>query len=117
MVTPYTPSWQANVGAQYTLPIGNAGSLTARADANSRGSVYVNAVNASTGRIGGYTVYNAHLMWAPNDGSWQVILQGLNLTNKFYWVNLFDLTSAGSGTVSGTPSAPREVDIEIKHTL
>jgi iron complex outermembrane receptor protein len=117
MVAPYTPSWQANIGAQYTLPIGSSGSLTARLDANGRGYVYANAVNAATNRIGGYTLYNAHLTWTPNDGSWQVILQGLNLTNRFYWVNVFDLTEAGSGTISGTPSPPREVDIEIKHTL
>jgi iron complex outermembrane recepter protein len=117
MVTPYTPSWQANVGAQYTLPIGSAGALTGRVDANGRGSVYTNAVNTATNRIGGYALYNAHLTWTTTDGSWQVILQGLNLTNKFYWVNIFDLTAAGSGTVSGTPSPPREVDIEIKHSL
>jgi len=55
MVTPYTPSWQASIGAQYTLPIGSAGSLTTRLDANGRGYVYGNAVNASTNRIGGYT--------------------------------------------------------------
>jgi len=117
MVTPYTPGWQANVGAQYTLPIGSAGSLTTRLDANGRGYVYSGAVNAATNRIGGYTLYNAHLTWTPTDGSWQVTLQGLNLTNKFYWVNLFDLTAAGSGTVSGTPSPPREVSIEVKHSL
>jgi iron complex outermembrane receptor protein len=117
MVTPYTPSWQASAGMQYTLPVGSAGSLTARVDANGRGSVYTNAVNAETNRIGGYVIYNAQLTWAPAEGNWQVTLRGLNLTDKFYWVNIFDLTSAGSGTVSGTPSPPLEASIEIKYTM
>ena len=117
MSTPFTPQWQGNMGAQYTIPFGNAGSLTGRLDASTRSGVYTNPVNDIYNRLGGYTTYNAHLTWADESNDWQVILQALNLTDKFYWVNIFDLTAAGGGSVTGTPSPPLELDLEIKHTL
>jgi iron complex outermembrane receptor protein len=116
MTTPFTPKWQGSAGIQYHVPIGK-GTLTPRLDINTRSEIFTNSVNGPLNRIGGYTVYNARLTWQPPKDSWQVSLEALNLTNKFYWVNKFDLTGAGGGSVSGTPSAPREVAIEVKHTL
>jgi len=117
MITPFTPEWQGNIGAQYALSLGNAGLLTARLDASTRSGVYTNPVNDEYNRLGGYTTYNAHLTWEPRSDNWQVILQALNLTDKFYWVNIFDLTAAGGGSVTGTPSPPLEIDVEIKHQM
>ncbi len=117
MVTPLTSKWQGNLGMQYTLPIGNAGSLTARIDGNTRSGFYTNAVNAPTNRVGGYTLYNARLTWEPPQGNWQVAAQLLNLTDKFYYLNVFDLTAVGGGSVTATPGAPLEADLEIKYTM
>jgi iron complex outermembrane recepter protein len=116
MITPYLMKWQGNAGAQYTFPL-PAGSLTARLDASTRSDVYTSAVNGPYNRIGGYTTYNAHLTWEPSKGNWQIILSGLNLTDKRYWQNIFDLVQVGAGTVDGLPSPPLEIDLEIKHTM
>ncbi len=117
MVTPWTPRWSGSAGAQYTLPVGNAGSLTARLDANTRSGVYTNPVNDPYNRLGGYTIYNAHLSWQSTKANWQAIIQVLNLTDKQYYLNLFDLVTAGQGTNGGVPAPPLEIDLEIKHSM
>jgi iron complex outermembrane receptor protein len=116
MVTPWTPQWQGGAGIQYTIPF-TAGSFTARIDGTTRSAIYTNAVNGPYNRIGGYTVYNAHVMWEPPKGNWQISVQGKNITDKRYWMNVFDLASSGGGSVGGVPSPPLEVDLEIKHTM
>ncbi len=116
MVTPYMPKWQGNAGLQYTFSLG-AGALTARIDASTRSEIWTAAVNGPYNRIGGYTFYNAHLTWEPPKGNWQVTLGALNFTDKFYWENVFDLVQAGGGSVSGVPSPPMEINLEIKHSM
>jgi iron complex outermembrane recepter protein len=117
MVTPWTPSWSGGGGIQYTLPVATAGSVTARLDATMRSMVYTAAVNDPYNRIGGYTIYNAHLTWQSNKQNWQAILQVLNLTGKQYYMNIFDLVEAGQGTEGGNPGPPLEIDLEIKHSM
>lgn len=100
MVTPFTPSWQGSAGMQYTLPVGT-GSLTARVDGNGRSEIYTAAVNGPYNRVGGYTIYNAHLTWDPGKDNWQVIVQAKNFTEKRYLLNQFDLAGLGGGSVGG----------------
>jgi iron complex outermembrane recepter protein len=115
MTTPFTPEWQGHAGMQYSIPLGGWGSVTPRIDATMRTQIWTNAVNAPTNHIGGYTLYNARVTWKPEKGNWEASLLALNLTDKFYYLNVFDLTGAGGGSVTGTPGAPLEVAIEIKH--
>ncbi|MGH8148997.1 MAG: TonB-dependent receptor [Steroidobacteraceae bacterium] len=117
MVPPFTPEWSGNMGAQYTVPVGAAGALTARVEANTRSEVWTESPNAPTNRIGGYTTFNAHVSWDNTAQNWQIMVQALNFTDKRYMVNIFDLTGAGAGSVVGSPSPPLEVDLEIKHTM
>jgi iron complex outermembrane receptor protein len=116
MVTPFTPRVSGNAGVQYTFVLPK-GSVTARADGTARSEIWTNAVNSPLNRIGGYTLYNAHMLWESPKGDWQVGLHALNLTNKLYYLNVFDLSSAGGGSTTGSPAPPRELDIEIKHKL
>jgi iron complex outermembrane recepter protein len=117
MVTPFTPEWQGAAGVQYAVPIGSAGSITGRIDGNFRSQIQASAVNSPNSTLGGYTVYNAHLTWAPVTTKWQVIVQVLNLTDKRYWINKFDLAQTGGASIAADPSPPLEVDLEIKHTM
>jgi iron complex outermembrane recepter protein len=117
MVSPFTSKWTGNAGVQYTIPMGSIGALTARIDGNTRSGFYTNASNAPTNRVGGYTIYNARLTYEPSQGNWQISAQALNLADKQYYVNVFDLTSVGGGSVTGTPGAPLEADLEIKYTI
>jgi iron complex outermembrane recepter protein len=117
MQTPFTSKWSGSLGLQYTVPVSTAGALTFRVDGSTHSGFYTNAVNASTNFDGGYTLYNGHVTWTPNAGNWQVTAQVLNFTDKFYYVNIFDLTSVGGGSISATPGPPIEADLEIKYTL
>ncbi len=117
MVTPWTPSWSGGGGVQYTLPVGSLGSFTARLDGSTRTVVYTAAVNDPYNRLGGYTLWNAHLSWQAAKGNWQAIIQVLNLTGKEYYMNNFDLVEAGQGTEGGEPGPPLEIDLEIKHSM
>jgi iron complex outermembrane recepter protein len=117
MTTPFTPKLQGSLGVQYHVPLGSWGTITPRVDANARSSIFTNAVNGPTNRIGGYTFYNARITLKPDHGNWEASLEALNFTDKFYWANIFDLTGAGGGSVSGTPSPPLEVALQLKRTF
>jgi iron complex outermembrane recepter protein len=114
MISPYTPEWQAHAGIQYQIPLGNWGSVTPRLDADMRTEIWAGPVNAPTNHIGGYTLYNARVTWKPEQGNWEASLLALNLTDKFYYLNKFDLYSL-AGFVTGEPGAPLEIALEVKH--
>jgi iron complex outermembrane recepter protein len=117
MVTPFTSKWQGSMGLQYTFTVGSVGALTARVDGSTRSGFYAAALNTSLNHVGGYTFYNAHLTYQPNQGNWSATIQALNFTDKFYYLNAFDLTQAGGAAVAGTPAPPVELDLERKYTL
>jgi iron complex outermembrane receptor protein len=117
MTTPFTPKWQGSVGIQYHIPMADWGSFTPRLDVNSRSQIWTNPVNGPLNLIGGYTILNARFTWQPTKDNWNVALEALNLGGKTYFLNKFDLTGAGGGTVTGTPAPPREIALEVKHTM
>jgi iron complex outermembrane receptor protein len=117
MTTPFTPKWQGSAGIQYHIPMADFGSFTPRLDVNSRSQIYTNSVNGPLNQIGGYTILNARFTWQPTKDNWNVALEALNLGGKTYFLNKFDLTGAGGGTVTGTPAPPREIALEVKHTM
>ncbi|MEJ0007952.1 MAG: TonB-dependent receptor [Steroidobacteraceae bacterium] len=116
-VTPYTPTWTANAGVQYTVPFAARGSVTARLDGNTISSIYTNAQNTFYNRTGGYTLYNAHLTWESAKSNWQGIIQLKNLTGKRYYFAQFDLVADQQGTQVDNPGPPLEIDLEIKHKM
>ena len=117
MTTPFTPKWQGSAGIQYHIPMAELGSFTPRLDVNSRSQIWTNPVNGPLNLIGGYTILNARFTWQPTKDNWNVALEALNLGGKVYFLNKFDLTGAGGGTVTGTPAPPREIALEVKHTM
>ena len=124
-VTPYTPKWKWNFGAQYEMPFGNAGSLTPRVDVTYQSDTFSTALNSPssidpaktvvpeytvanapapadigtpsrrTDRITGYALVNARVTWKSADHSWQAALEVTNLTDKVYYLTQFDLGEAG----------------------
>ena len=116
MTTPFTPEWQGLLSVQYRIPMGSNGSITPRLDATLRTDIYTNAVNAPTNHLGGYTLYNAHITWKPEQGNWEASVLAKNLTNHFYYLNSSATSPAlVAGPSRATPAAPLEVALEIKH--
>ena len=117
MTTPYTPKWKWSLGAQYTFDLGGMGSLTPRIDANYQSSEFANAVNdPAWNEIAGYTVLNGRLTYRAPTGGWSAWLTVSNLTNKLYYLTLFDSHSS-AGYVNGEPAMPREWSVTVKKTF
>mgnify|MGYP003575025238 FL=1 len=106
MVAPFMSKWKWGIGAQYEIPLGDAGSLTPRIDAAYQSGIFSNAANAPTNRVKAYTIANARLTWRNADNDLEISAEVTNLFDKYYLLNKFDLFPAG--LVTGVPGRPRE---------
>ncbi|MBV8876572.1 MAG: TonB-dependent receptor, partial [Gammaproteobacteria bacterium] len=104
---------QYHGGIQYAFNLGNGSTLTPRLDASYQGPQ--NGSNTRPvpgspsdiyGRVGGFTVANASLTLANSKKDLEAMLQVTNLFNHYYFYSKFDLTGAGSGTITGSPGPP-----------
>ena len=59
--------------------------------------------------------WGKQLRWDAANGKWAVAFLGTNLTNKEYYVSLFDLRAFGEGMESGQPGAPREWAVTVHY--
>lgn len=138
-ITPYTPKWKWNFGAQYEILMGDAGSLTPRVDVAYQSDTFSTPLNTPqsvdpakqvvpvdaggvptvhTDRISGYTTVNARLTWRSGDGDWQASLEVTNLTDKLYYLTYFDLSEGGlPGYVAGQPAMGRQWAVTVKRTF
>jgi iron complex outermembrane receptor protein len=118
MVTPYTPEWKGSIGARYQFPMTSMGRFSIRADANYQSEIYTNATNDVFNLIDSYTLVNARLVWQSEEGQWESALEVTNLTDKLYYLTLFDQHQATSvGQVTGQPGLPRMWGITIKRSF
>ncbi|MBO9498979.1 MAG: TonB-dependent receptor [Novosphingobium sp.] len=110
-----SPTWKWTLGGQYVADLGSTGTLTPRVDASYQSKVYTGSkFGGSPQYIAGYTVVNARLTWMNEGGDLSVSLEGTNLTNKYYYVSLFDLRDAGAGLDKAQPGRPREWAVSVK---
>jgi len=112
------PKMKANLGASYTISLPGGSSVTPRLDATYQSQVFSDTVNHSfndTAIIPSRTLLNGRIEWNAGDGKWSVAALGSNLTNKQYYINLFDLRAFNEGMMLGTPGAPREFAVEVHH--
>ena len=113
-----SPKWKWTLGAQYEIPMGSFGSLTPRVDATYQGKIYSGfTYNTVPQFIDAYTLVNARLTWQNEDKDLSVSLEGTNLTDKYYYVTLFDLRAAGAGLDKAQPGRPREWAITVKKSF
>lgn len=113
MRPPYTPEWKWSVGAQYEIPLGDAGSLTPRFDAAYQSDVWGTAVNVPQTKIEDYVVANARLTWANARGDLEASLEVTNLFDKYYFLTTVEIAAA-AGVASAQPARPREWALTVK---
>ncbi len=119
---PGAPKWKWTLGAQYQAQLGDYGSLTPRVDASYQSTVYAGASTTVNGvrtltNIDPYTVVNARLTWQNPKKDLAVSLEVTNLTDKYYYVTLFDLRDSGAGLDKAQPGRPREWAVSVKKTF
>jgi iron complex outermembrane receptor protein len=108
MVSPFTPENKASVGLQYEFGLGKHGSITPRLDVSYTDQVYSASVNAPTNLIDSYSLANVRVTWRSENDSWRVALEGTNVTDKYYYLTLFDLSRNAAGYINGQPGRPEE---------
>ena len=117
MTTPYTPEWKGSVGVQYAFDLGDHGSLTPRIDVAYQSSEYTNPINDPVwNQIPDRTIANARITYKAPSGGWSAWLSVTNLTDKLYYLTLFD-THTGAGYLNGQPAMPREWSLTVKKTF
>lgn len=79
------PKWTTQISGEYTAPLGDAGSLSARLAMLYRSSWYSTVLNDAAGKTGNFTTLDGSLGWESADGRFRAMLWGKNLTNKT-WV-------------------------------
>ena len=115
---PVVPPWKVSLGAQYKIDLGSAGSLTPRVDLNYQdkqftGPTYIAPVR-TLNYIPSFLLTNARLTWQNEDRDLDVSLEVTNVTNKYYYLSIFDLRGAGAGFRKGRPGTPREWALSVK---
>jgi iron complex outermembrane recepter protein len=108
-------------GIQYEIKMPNGSTLTPRVEANYQGALGGGVVaptagspSALYGQVPSYTVGNLRLTWLNAKRDLDVAVEVTNFTDKYYFLTKFDLTGAGSGTITGSPARPREWAVTIK---
>ncbi|WP_129793181.1 TonB-dependent receptor [Sphingosinicella sp. CPCC 101087] len=79
---PFTPEWQAHIGASYTFRFGNGWALTPRVDVSHTSDQFFDAGNSPEIAQDDVTVVNAGLTLAQEN--WRVTLNVFNLTDELY---------------------------------
>ena len=84
----YRPKWNVQARAQYSFPLGGAGSLTVGADLAYRSEMYTNSpVDISDPfqlltEAEANTTYNAFMTYRSQDERWRLTLEGKNLSDE-----------------------------------
>ncbi|MGE0113257.1 MAG: TonB-dependent receptor, partial [Steroidobacteraceae bacterium] len=112
----YTPKYKGSLGIQYGFNMGDGGTLTPRVDYSYQSRVYFDQVNKEDASQSGYGIVNARLTWSAADSKWSATAELNNAFDKFYWVNMNNL-SASFGSTAGTPSMPRNFMFSLKRTF
>jgi iron complex outermembrane receptor protein len=111
------PKLKGNVGVAYAFNIPGGSSVTPRVDLTYQSRIYDDVTNniPDAAIIGGRTLLDGRVQWDAANGKWSVAFLGTNLTNKEYYVSLFDLRAFGEGMETGQPGAPREWAVNVHY--
>lgn len=78
------PKWQTNFSADYSIPLGSAGTINLRAAMTYRSTYFSTVANDLAGKTGDFTLIDGSIGWESEDGRFRAQLWGKNLTNKTY---------------------------------
>jgi iron complex outermembrane receptor protein len=113
-----SPKWKWTVGAQYEIDMGDLGTLTPRMDWQYQAKQFAGAVVVGTTRtrlfIPAYTLGSARLTYRNAAKDWEASFEVTNLTDKYYYLSVFDLRGAGAGFRKAQPGQPRQWAVTLK---
>ncbi len=109
---PRSPDWTANVAAEYTWTLAQAGQITAQIEYRYVGDLYYDINEAPVAFQKAYDLVNARLEYAPPEAGWSVAAWGRNLADEVYVTD----TQSGTGGFYGVSqiSEPRSYGVTFK---
>ena len=111
---PGLPQYKWSIGAQQSFDLPNGGKITPRLDYNYEAERIPAVTNAAG--VPAYGLLNARVAWDAADKDWEVAVAVTNLTDKYYYNNVFDLSTFG-GWTTGQVGAPREWALTVRRTF
>jgi iron complex outermembrane receptor protein len=91
---PNTPKWQGVGDAEYNFPMGNNANLFIGGTLSVRSKSYANFGELPQFILPSYALIDLRGGIESADGKWRAQLYGNNITNKWYWQNVFITTDA-----------------------
>ncbi len=91
---PNTPKWQGVGDAEYSFPVGNDFTMFVGGTVTARSRSYANFGELAPFIIPSYALIDLRGGVESADGKWRAQLYGQNITDKWYWVNVFITTDA-----------------------
>ncbi len=91
-----TPEWTGNIGLDYSVPaklFGHGGTLSFLPRASYRSSTNQFETDSLLLDQGGYTLFDASLVWNSDDNRWTLGLHGRNLGDKRYITSGWDFVN------------------------
>ena len=112
------PEWNLNAGAQYAIRL-LGGVLTPRFDWVYQSKSTFDPASALHAplplyTIGGRSVFNAQMTFAPENSKWSGTFQVTNLANKYY---LYELFTGSTVALAGVLAPPREYSFTLHRQL
>lgn len=112
----HTADYSFNLSSEYEFDLSNSGTLVLRGGMKYQSEYYLDAVNTELLQVSGHSLFNAGLIYRPNNDAWSVALQGRNLSNKRVLNSGFD-GSGFFGFTEGSYNAPRTYSIDFNYKI
>lgn len=84
----YTPKWNVNIDANYTMPVSSSLNGFVGANMSYRSKTTGDIAGSSTFDIDSYTLLDAQIGIEASNQRWKAWMFGNNITNKYYWTNV-----------------------------
>ena len=119
---PYVPEQNWSLSASYGVPIDNGSTFTPRLDVFGQSEICSSNITTTApipgaGCAKGYVLLNGRVDWTSPSNDWNVAVGVTNLTNRQYYLNIFDLTIFGQPTAEGQPGHPREWYVTVRRNF
>ena len=111
---PGSPEWNVVASGQYTVPVGEWGNLTFRADYSHKSSYEFLLPNTPLEGENGYDLLNLGVSFAPPSEKWSLRFFVDNVTDERYRAMAEDVSLFSINTVVGAFSDPREWGLTLR---
>ena len=93
---------------QYEFGLGKHGSVTPRLDLRLHRPGVLERGQCADESDPELSLANVRVTWRSEDEAWRVALEGTNVTDKYYYLTIFDLSRNAAGYINAQPGRPEE---------